>query len=601
MNAHNCTLHWIVLVLRSIDCARLCGLFGSVFRLRSAPLRSCTVEMPVTGTTALSFDEALKKSIGELGRGQLRILLLASLCWIPNAFVILLMVFNNKNPVKEHWFKCNDPLDTCCASVYALADPSSEFCSLAPSQYTWTSVSKSIISQFNLVCSNGWKSQLVNSVFFLGYLVGSGVFGNVADSWGRRKSLVAATLLCAVSTLAQAASPNYWVYFVIRMVSGVGAAGQAVSTYILATEMVGASWRGAAGIATQLFFIVGEFVLTLFAFLFQGWRELCIVTAILCVASLVPLFFTPESARWLLVRGDKEKAMAVLGKLCAWNRTSLPSEPLADSSGTPGEKMTLRAVLKDTHILRRFIVLAYAWLVLCMTYYGISLALNGLKGSIYVTFMIAAIAEFPSYLLGGWLIEKIGRHNTMAAGMLLGGLSCIICAFVPPGIAQSVTAAFGKFGCAGAFGIASIFTSELFPTLVRSAVLGAENEAARVGGIAAPFIVLLGTSLNATSLPFLIFGVTSITAGALIFTLPETLGLPTPDTMKDMAVIRSIFSNQSWKRGWKEATKSMFKTKATPATGSAATPATAPEHHHHGDEEHHSLLGGQWAPSTANV
>lgn len=56
---------------------------------------------------------------------------------------------------------------------------------------------------------------------------------------------------------------------------------------------------------------------------------------------------------------------------------------------------------------------------------------------------------------------------------------------------QTIMAALAKFGCAGAFTIASIFTSELFPTLVRSAVLGAENEAARVGGIAAPFIVLL--------------------------------------------------------------------------------------------------------------
>ena len=31
--------------------------------------------------------------------------------------------------------------------------------------------------------------------------------------------------------------------------------------------------------------------------------------------------------------------------------------------------------------------------VMCMCYYGISLALNGLKGSIYVTFCISAAAE----------------------------------------------------------------------------------------------------------------------------------------------------------------------------------------------------------------
>lgn len=34
--------------------------------------------------------------------------------------------------------------------------------------------------------------------------------------------------------------------------------------------------------------------------------------------------------------------------------------------------------------------------------------------------------------------------------------------------------------------------SELFPTLIRSAALGYQNQAARVGGIVAPFIVMAG-------------------------------------------------------------------------------------------------------------
>lgn len=547
----------------------------------------------MASSNGLTFDQALVSGVGELGRGQLVILLLVSLCNIANAFVVLLMVFNNKNPVKEHWFVCTGPTDTMCQQIYSLQDPSTEFCKMSNGQWDWTEPSRSIVSQFNLICSAAWKTQLVNSAFFVGYLVGSGLFGYLADAWGRKPTLLSSSIVCVIFTAVESFSSNYWFYFVLRLATGIGAAGQAVACYILATEMIGPSWRGAAGITNQMFFIFGEFALVLFAYLFQGWRELCLVTAVITATTLPMFMFVPESARWLQAKGRNEKATAVLAKVCAWNRTTMPSQPLAEPQQSAGAKMGLGQVLKDKHIRRRFIVLAYAWLVLCLTYYGISLALNGLKGSIYVVFLVTSVAELFSYLTSGWLIEKLGRHNTMAAGMLLCGLSCVVCAFIPAGIGQSITAALGKFGCAGAFAIASVFTSELFPTLVRSAVLGAQNEAARIGGIAAPFVVLLGTNLHSNELPFLVFGLTSVTAGAGIFTLPETLGLATPDTMQDMSNIRSIFSNQTWKHGWKAATKSLFKTRAKVSAVSGGAVECAPV-----DEEQGSLLADHKQSST---
>lgn len=50
------------------------------------------------------------------------------------------------------------------------------------------------------------------------------------------------------------------------------------------------------------------------------------------------------------------------------------------------------------------------------------------------------------------------RHNTMASGMLLGGLACIGCAVTPSATGRAALAAVGKFGIAGSFAIASIYT-----------------------------------------------------------------------------------------------------------------------------------------------
>ncbi len=89
---------------------------------------------------------------------------------------------------------------------------------------------------------------------------------------------------------------------------------------------------------------------------------------------------------------------------------------------------------------------------------GISLALNALPISLYITFLLASLAEIPSNVAAAWGIERIGRHNTLAAGMLLGGVACLICSFSKGG-AQAFFAAVGKLGVAGAFTVASIYTS----------------------------------------------------------------------------------------------------------------------------------------------
>jgi hypothetical protein len=42
----------------------------------------------------------------------------------------------------------------------------------------------------------------------------------------------------------------------------------------------------------------------------------------------------------------------------------------AAAAGAAGKKLSLAVALKDRHIARRFFILAYAWMVLCMVYYG---------------------------------------------------------------------------------------------------------------------------------------------------------------------------------------------------------------------------------------
>ncbi|KAJ9153695.1 hypothetical protein P3X46_027113 [Hevea brasiliensis] len=72
-------------------------------------------------------------------------------------------------------------------------------------------------------------------------------------------------------------------------------------------------------------------------------------------------------------------------------------------------------------------------------------------------------------------------------------------------------------------------TAELFPTVVRNAALGSATQAAQMGAILAPFVVVLGGAL-----PFAVFAFCGIMGGLLAFYLPETLNRPLYDTMTGM-------------------------------------------------------------------
>ena len=61
--------------------------------------------------------------------------------------------------------------------------------------------------------------------------------------------------------------------------------------------------------------------------------------------------------------------------------------------------------------------------------------------------------------------------------------------------------------------------------------MGVSSTSARVGGVAAPVVVLLSVVFE--SLPLMIFGAVSLIAGFLILLLPETLGKPLPETLED--------------------------------------------------------------------
>ncbi|KIH43574.1 hypothetical protein ANCDUO_26417 [Ancylostoma duodenale] len=105
----------------------------------------------------------------------------------------------------------------------------------------------------------------------------------------------------------------------------------------------------------------------------------------------------------------------------------------------------------------------------------------------------------------------------------------------------------GKICIQGAFNILYIFTSELYPTIVRNTAVGVTSMVARFGSGVSSYIALL--SINSLPItPMIIFAIFSLFAGMLVSVLPETSEKPLPETLDD--AVTFLRTEQKACYGW---------------------------------------------------
>lgn len=383
---------------------------------------------------------------------------------------------------------------------------------------------------------------------------GAGVFGHLSDSrLGRKGSLTVVCMMNAVFGCLTAFSPNYSTYVVLRMLTGFSTGGVGLCAFVLATEPVGPSKRGAAGMSTFYFFSTGIALLSGIAYIFQTWRALYIASSIPSILFLLIILpFLPESPRWYLVRGKLNEAMKIMRAIAKSNGRHLPDgvvlmlddeqendasngkqnykEELATKEAVTGSVID---VIKSP-LTRIRLFLAVTINFLCsIVYYGISLNVVNLQTNLYLSVLVNAVAEMPAFTITAVLLDKLGRKPMTIGTLWFSGFFCLLGSLVKNNgiwkIVRMICGVMGIFGVAGTYNLLFIYTTELFPTVVRNAALGCATQAAQLGAILAPLVVVLGGWL-----PFAVFAACGIIGGLFAFYLPETLNKPLYDTMAGM-------------------------------------------------------------------
>ncbi|XP_053306451.1 solute carrier family 22 member 15-like [Spea bombifrons] len=395
----------------------------------------------------------------------------------------------------------------------------------------------SIVTEWYLIKDDAYKVNLASSLFFAGLLIGNMLFGSLSDKLGRKPVYLAGLFFDTVFGYMTALAPSYEVFAVSRLFVGIMNGGMSLVSFVLTQEYVGKSYWALTGSLTNLTFAVGIAVYALLGYYIRNWRTLAITANSPGFFFFLLSFLLPESPRWLYSQGNITKAEEVLQYLAEGNGKEGTSIKLCIAPGrTSVSGHSVFDLVKYQILLWRTVILMYIWYVCSLVYYGLTLNAGELKGNLYLNVALYGLVEVPAFPLCLFFIEKkwCGRGRATSGFLVFAGFACIFTMFLPDGfvINQTALALFGKLSVSAAFNVVYIYTSELYPTVVRNAGLGVCAMACRFGGILAPFVPAM-KSLN-PSMPFMAFGISGLSAGILSLLLPETLNKPIAESIEDL-------------------------------------------------------------------
>jgi MFS transporter, putative metabolite:H+ symporter len=328
-----------------------------------------------------------------------------------------------------------------------------------------------------------------------GSLVGSVVLGRLADRIGRRRIFQGAILWYAVFTALTALAWGPGSLSAFRFLAGIGLGAILVVDPSMLAEYLPPQRRGRFLVFLDFFWPVGLLLATGLSWLFLaqvggdwGWRYLFLAASFPAFLAFVARLTLPESPYYLARQGRLDEAAGVLEGITG-------REVEAKSLDPPLETKSSVRELVSTGLRSTSAIIVLVWIALNISYYGLFLWLpfvlqdeKQFAIDVYLLLTLSALSQFPGYAAAIWLVERIGRRPTLAAFLVLGGLSAYAFAIADSLEVYVASLFFVGFFNLGAWGAVYPYTSELFPTRLRSSAFGMVEGVGKGAAIGGPYL-----------------------------------------------------------------------------------------------------------------
>jgi MFS family permease len=333
---------------------------------------------------------------------------------------------------------------------------------------------------------------LIGATVFGGMFFGAFSWGIFSDRYGRRKGFALAALTSGTFGLLSAFTEDVPSFLLMRFGVGIGVSGGHCGYNILA-EYLPPTYRARGLLLAQLWFSFGALVEVLLAWMVLptlGWRWLLVVTALPCFATSLIYFILPETPHFYQVAGMKDKALMMLVEVAAENEEIVME---GDLEYVPSKRGDIASLFSYKY-WRTTLPMVIIWMCGCFTYYGIAIVtpiLFGLSESGYRDIFLTTLGEIPGMLIPILIVDIVGRIKTMRALIVVAITSLFAASALGAGTWLQVVMVFvARMATVGAYGVVWLYTSEVYPTVVRGVAMGTCSSMARVAGIAVSFAAI---------------------------------------------------------------------------------------------------------------
>jgi putative MFS transporter len=397
-----------------------------------------------------------------------------------------------------------------------------------------------IVTTFGMdLGSVGW----LISAAYAGQLVGSVLFGWLAERAGRRAAYIGSLVVMGIFSLAAAVSWDAGALGAARVLTGIGLGGEVPIAAALFSEYVQARRRGLLTMLWETSFIWGFLLTPLVALGLisllgpeAGWRATFAVGGMSLLAAAAAARWLPESARWLAASGQltrAERTVAAIETAAVSRGLTLPpvtAQPPADTRSTRWREPFDRSYRGRTALI---------WTLTFTNFfatYGIAVwlptlyvTIGGLPASASLGLAsVTGLLQLASAHLFAATVDRVGRRPWFVFGFSLAAVSAL------SGVVATVTGLTGwptllGVGAGMLIGLTPVsmgvflYAGELYPTRMRAWGTALAGAWIRIAAFSAPLAVAAVLEIWGIQGVFAMFAIAASAGAALVFAGgPET-------------------------------------------------------------------------------